>query len=73
MSGDRNERLWKVNDVAEFLQMSVSWVYKQAEGGLIPVRRLGASVRFDPVEVRAFANGEWKPKNTGANVLATRK
>ena len=57
----RDSRLWKVDDVADFLQMSKSWVYKQAEAGLLPTRRLGANLRFSPDEIRAYAAGEWKP------------
>jgi predicted DNA-binding transcriptional regulator AlpA len=56
------ERLWKVSDVAEFLRMSSSWVYKQAEAGLLPVRRFGASIRFSPDDIRAYARGDWKPQ-----------
>lgn len=62
-------RLWKVSDVAEYLQVSTSWVYKQAEAGLIPLRRLGANLRFVPEEIQAYANGDWTPRNTVGSVL----
>lgn len=55
------DRLWTVHDVAEFLQLSTSWVYKAAALGILPVRRIGASLRFRPDEVRAFASGDWRP------------
>ncbi len=55
------ERLWKVSDVADFLQMSTSWVYKMAEAGLLPVRRIGANLRFSPDEIRAYAAGTFTP------------
>ncbi len=63
-------RLWKVSDVADYLQVSSSWVYKQAEAGLIPLRRLGANLRFVPEEIQAYANGDWTPRNTAGGVLA---
>jgi excisionase family DNA binding protein len=46
--------LWTVRQAARFLNLSVSWVYKQAELGTLPTVRLGASVRFDPRALRAF-------------------
>lgn len=67
------ERLWKVSDVADFLQMSASWVYKQAEAGLLPVRRLGASLRFSQNDIRAYVAGTWRPPNTAGSVLARRR
>ena len=69
---DADERLLTVKDVAERLQMSVSWVYKQTEAGLLPCVRLGASVRFRPSELRAYIAGEWKPRHTGASVAGKR-
>ena len=67
------ERLLKVNEVAEILQMSSSWVYKQVEAGLLPHVRLGANVRFRPEDVRAYARGEWVPRNTAVSLLAAGK
>ena len=57
------------DDVAEYLEMSKSWVYKRAAVGQLPVRRLGAAIRFAPDEVRAYAAGNWHPRS-GAEVLA---
>jgi predicted DNA-binding transcriptional regulator AlpA len=67
------QRLWKVQDVADYLAMSTSWVYKQAEAGMLPTRRLGASLRFAQVEIEAYAKGLWKPPNTGASVLVRKR
>lgn len=55
--------LWTAKDVAAFLSVSRTWVYQQAEAGLMPVRRLPGSplLRFDEAEIRAYAKGEWKP------------
>ena len=52
------EKLWTVRDVAAFLQVSTSYVYKAAERGEVPCRRVGALLRFVPAEVRAWALGE---------------
>ncbi len=46
--------LWGVEEVARFLAMSVSWVYRAAEGGRVPYRRVGRSLRFLPGEIRAW-------------------
>ena len=50
--------LWKAGQVAEFLQMSPSWVYSQAEAGKIPCRKLGGAIRFDAEEIKRWAAGE---------------
>ncbi len=50
-----NERLWDANDVADFLKVSRSWVYQKAEAGLLPYLKVGALLRFDPDEIRAYA------------------
>lgn len=55
--------LWTAKQVGVFLQVSRSWVYHQAEAGLIPCLRLGSLLRFDPAAIRRFALGEWKPSN----------
>jgi Helix-turn-helix domain len=58
------DRLWDANDVARYLKVSRSWVYHRAEAGLLPVRRVGALLRFDPAAIRAFAAGK-PPEDTG--------
>lgn len=52
------ERLWRVEDVAHYLSLSESWVYKEAALGTLPSIRIGAALRFDPDEIRRFARGE---------------
>lgn len=54
---DALESLWTVQQVATFLSMSVSWVYKESEAGRLQCIRLGAAVRFDPEEVRRYLDG----------------
>ena len=48
------EALWTVADVARFLSMSRQWVYKHAELGALPCVRIGASLRFQPSEIRRY-------------------
>lgn len=50
-------RLWTVGDVAEYLGVSNSWVYKAVSGNVLPVRRVGALLRFDPEAITSFATG----------------
>jgi excisionase family DNA binding protein len=52
-----DHRLWDANDVARYLKVSRSWVYHRAEAGLLPLRRVGGLLRFDPAAIRAFATG----------------
>lgn len=53
-----HDPLWRVVDVARYLNMSESWVHKAAADGSLPSVRLGASLRFDPEEIRRFVRGE---------------
>jgi excisionase family DNA binding protein len=52
------EALWRVREVAEFLRVSTSWVYKAAERGDLPSVRLGANLRFLPESIRDFVAGK---------------
>lgn len=65
---DAHEPLWTVGDVARFLSMSTSWVYKEAEAGRLPCIRLGASLRFYPAEIRRHLDGL-----RGATLIALRR
>lgn len=49
------ERLWTVREVADYLGMSQSWVYRQVEANAIPHAKLGTALRFHPERVREFA------------------
>jgi excisionase family DNA binding protein len=55
--------LWTTKEVAAFLHVSRSWVYHQAEAGLIPCLRVGSLLRYEPDAIRRFSRGEWKPAN----------
>ena len=50
------DTLWDARDVAQYLKVSRSWVYHQAEAGLLPCLRLGGLLRFDPATIRSFAH-----------------
>jgi excisionase family DNA binding protein len=52
------DELWDAVDVAKFLKVSRSWVYKRAELGELPHRRCGGLLRFDPDRIRAYARGD---------------
>lgn len=53
-----NVRAWKVQDVAEFLQASESWVRNAAAGGRLPCVKIGGLLRFDPDEIRSLARAQ---------------
>lgn len=55
--GAPDEPYWDVHRVAEYLNVSESWVYIQAAKGTLPCRKFGGLRRFQPAEVRAFADG----------------
>ena len=52
------EPVWDALDVARFLKVSRSWVYQHAEAGLLPHRRVGGLLRFDPRAIQAWFRGE---------------
>ncbi len=54
------EPLWTVREVAAFLSMSGSWVYKEAEAGRLPTLRLGAALRFRPEDIRRWVDQRGK-------------
>jgi excisionase family DNA binding protein len=50
------DRLWDVKDVARFIGMSPSYVYKAAESGEIPCVRFGSKVKFNPDVIRRLGS-----------------
>ena len=50
------EPLLTPKEVAAWLNMSLVWVYKQIEKGLLPFHRVGEAIRFDPREIRNYLN-----------------
>ena len=51
-----SEQLLTSKELAEWLGMSVSWVYKQAESASLPFIRVGKAIRFDREEIRSYLN-----------------
>jgi excisionase family DNA binding protein len=58
MTSMPTESLWTWKQVADFLQVSRSWVYQKAEANVLPSLRICGTLRFDPAAVRAFALGK---------------
>lgn len=52
------ERLLTIEEVAELLQVSTDWLYRQVERKRIPAVKLGARVRFRPKEIDAYLDGQ---------------
>jgi excisionase family DNA binding protein len=50
------ESFLTAQQVAAWLNMSLVWVYKAAEKGLLPFHRVGEAMRFDPNEIRSYLN-----------------
>lgn len=46
--------LWDVRRAARYLSKSATWVYRESEGGRLPFRRIGRTLRFIPSELRAW-------------------
>lgn len=63
----QDEPLWTAEDVAGYLQISLSMVYKLRRTKRLPSIAIGALYRFDPNQVRAFGRGE-----LGARVVPLR-
>jgi excisionase family DNA binding protein len=53
---DTTDKLWTAKQVADYLNVSRSWVYQHAENGTLPRLQIGALVRFDPAAIRAYAH-----------------
>ena len=53
-----DDTLWDARDVARYFRASRSWVYNQAEAGLLPYMRIGGFLRFDPKAIREFAEAQ---------------
>jgi excisionase family DNA binding protein len=53
------EPLWTAEDVAAYLRVSLSMVYKLRREGRLPSVAVGALYRFNAEDVRAFARGDF--------------
>ena len=54
----KEHALKSVGWVAEFLDVSRSWVYQAAAAGTLPCIRVGAALRFDPEVIKAWLRGD---------------
>jgi len=53
--------MWTAEDVAAYLNVSVSWVRHRVAANKLPHHRVGGwIVRFDPAEIRAWASSRRK-------------
>jgi excisionase family DNA binding protein len=59
------ESLWTAKDVAAYLKVSRSLVYKLAENATLPSLTIGACRRFEPEVVQRFARGEIRGEPQG--------
>lgn len=50
--------LWDVRRAAKYLAKSSTWVYREAESGRLPFRRIGRALRFIPAELRAWVHAQ---------------
>ena len=57
--------LWTAEDVAAFLRVSLSMVYKLRRQGSLPAIRVGARFRFQPDAVRSFARSDEVARSPG--------
>ncbi|MCA9939706.1 MAG: helix-turn-helix domain-containing protein [Anaerolineales bacterium] len=46
MSGNGSDRIMTIREVAEYLQLASSTVYKLAQEGVLPARKIGGTWRF---------------------------
>jgi excisionase family DNA binding protein len=49
------DRLWDVDQVAEYIGFSRSWVKEKAANGTLPALRIGKKYRFVPAAVMRWA------------------
>jgi len=53
---DKENRLWTAVQVAEFFQVSPSYIYELIKARCIPHGKIGRFVRFDPGEIKTWWN-----------------
>jgi excisionase family DNA binding protein len=57
------EPLLDARDAANYLNLSVSWVYKAAEKGELPCLRIGSALRFEPEALRAWVKSKTRAQS----------
>jgi excisionase family DNA binding protein len=64
-AGSEPEPLMTAEDVARYMRVSRSMVYKLAESAHLPCLRIGACLRFERVTVERYARGEVRGEPEG--------
>ena len=60
---DSPDKLWNASDVSNYLDCSISLVYKMARSSLIPSLRPSPGVlRFNPDSIKLWANSQHDSK-----------
>jgi excisionase family DNA binding protein len=70
MMSSNTEPMMTAEEVAAFLKVSLSMVYKLRREARLPGVQVGALWRFAPEVVRAFSRGELPPPSGGAPVVS---
>jgi excisionase family DNA binding protein len=73
MYRNQPEPLMTAQDVAAYLRVSKSMVYKLAESAQLPCLRIGACLRFERDTVERFARGEIRGEPEGRVVEINRR
>jgi predicted DNA-binding transcriptional regulator AlpA len=63
------ESLWTAQQVAAFLQLSVSWVRHATAANELPHLRIGHTVRYEPATIRSWVQQQ---QAQPARVVSTR-
>jgi excisionase family DNA binding protein len=50
--------IWTAADVARYLRVSRSWVYREASAGRLPHVRVLGLLRFEPATIRALRDAQ---------------
>ena len=53
-----NDRLWTIEDVAEFCQVKTSVVKYWLKNTDVPYMKLGKSIRFDQKDIKSWISGQ---------------
>jgi excisionase family DNA binding protein len=73
MNSSQMEPLMTAGDVAAYLRVSRSMVYKLAESAHLPCLRIGACLRFERNTVERFARGEIRGEPEGRAIEINRR
>jgi excisionase family DNA binding protein len=57
--------VWTVQDVAKYLKLSRDWVYRHAQIGELPAKKVGSQLRFLSSEVKEWLRAKSIPKKKG--------